>query len=272
MEVQDLHFGGALRDRLGLRGLALTFSNACSASSFALGLATDMIALGETDVAIAAGCDSLTESMVGLADRANPGTPPERLQPFDRDRLGVVLGEGAGAVVIESEARARARGAQPRAWLRGVGMSCDAFHDTAPSLEGVVRAMRDAHARSGTDPREVDLLLAHGTGTALNDQNEIAAFRVFFGVHASGVIISGLKSMTGHTSGASGIIGVISAIECMVQSRVPPTIGLVSPLAEGKGLDFVTGSARRATVRLAQVDAFGFGGVNAVAILERSGK
>lgn len=268
MQVHELHFGGALRDRLGLQGPALTFSNACSASNFALGLAADMIALGDTDAAIVAGCDSLTESMVGLADRASP-VHPERLQPFDRDRRGVVLGEGAAAVVIESEARVAARGARPLAWLRGVGMSCDAFHETAPSLDGVIRSMRDAHRRSGISPSQIDLLLAHGTGTALNDQNEIEAFKAVFGSLAPRVMISGIKSMTGHTSGASALIGVITAIECLAQGRVPPTIGLSTPLPEGEGLDFVAGAARTAPVRVAQVDAFGFGGVNAVSILER---
>lgn len=267
MSVHELHFGGALRDRLGLGGSPLTFSNACSASNFALGLAADLIALGETDAAIVAGCDSLTESMVGLADRASP-VHPERLQPFDRDRKGVVLGEGSAAVILESEARVKARGARPLAWLRGVGMSCDAFHETAPSLDGVIRAMRDAHRRSGVSPEEIDLLFAHGTGTLLNDQNEIEAFKAVFGEHASRVLISGLKSMTGHTSGASALMSVISAVECFAQQRVPPTIGLANPLDEGRGLNFVTESARMARVHKAQIDAFGFGGVNAVAILE----
>jgi 3-oxoacyl-[acyl-carrier-protein] synthase II len=267
MQVHELHFGGALRDRIGLHGPSLTFSNACSASNFALGLAADMIALGEADAAIVAGCDSLTESMVGLADRASP-LHAERLQPFDRDRRGVILGEGAAALVLESEARVAARGARPLAWLRGVGMSCDAFHETAPSLDGVVRAMRDAHRRSGVTPAQIDLLLAHGTGTALNDQNEIHAFRTVFGEHAPRVMITGIKSMTGHTSGASALIGVIGAIESMAQGRVPPTIGLSTVLPEGEGLDFVVEAARPARVKVAQVDAFGFGGVNAVAVVE----
>ena len=269
LELHELHFGGALHEAQGARGPVITVCNACAASSFALGLAEDMLALGQADAVIVAGCDSITESMFGLADRANPGGRPERLQPFDRDRRGVVLGEGAAAVVLERPDRAASRGAPPLAWLRGVGMSCDAYHETAPSLDGVQRAMRDAHRRSGVSAGEIDLLMAHGTGTSLNDENEIQALRGVFGARAPSVMISGIKSMTGHTSGGSGLVGVITAIQSMIHGRVPPTVGLSRPLDAGEGLDFVTGAAREAAIRVAQVDAFGFGGVNAVAILER---
>jgi 3-oxoacyl-[acyl-carrier-protein] synthase II len=265
----DLHFGGALRDRAKVGGPAMTLSNACSASNFALGLAADGIALGGPQAVIVAGCDSITESMFGLADRANP-VHAERLQPFDRDRKGVVLGEGAAAIVLESEEHAAARGAAPLAWLRGVGMSCDAYHETAPSHDGVARAMSDAHKRSGVSPEDIDLLMAHGTGTTLNDQNEIQAFKTVFGASAGRVMITGIKSMTGHTSGGSALASLIVAIESMREGRVPPTVGLTTPLEEGVGLDFVASEARRRGVRVAQINAFGFGGVNAVAIIERA--
>lgn len=269
LRVDELHFGEALASATGVRGPIVTVSNACSASNFALGLAEDMLGLGQADAVVVAGCDSITESMFGLADRANP-LHPERLQPFDRGRRGVLLGEGAAAVVLEDGERAARRGAQPLAWLRGVGMSCDAFHETAPNPSGLERAMRDAHRRSGARPEEIDLLMAHGTGTALNDLNEIKAFRGVFGERARGVKITAIKSMTGHTSGASGLMSVVVAIHCMREGLVPPTVGLGAPIPEAVGLDLVMGAAQKAIVRMAQVNAFGFGGVNAVALLERA--
>jgi 3-oxoacyl-[acyl-carrier-protein] synthase II len=269
LRVDELHFAEALAGATGVRGPIVTLSNACSASNFALGLAEDMLGLGQADAVVVAGCDSITESMFGLADRANP-MHPERLQPFDRDRRGVLLGEGAAAVVLEDGERAQRRGARPLAWLRGVGMSCDAFHETAPNPSGLERAMHDAHRRSGARPEEIDLLMAHGTGTALNDVNEIQAFRSVFGAHAGSVKITAIKSMTGHTSGASGLMSFIVAIQCMREGRIPPTVGLGAPIAEAEGLGLVMGSAQEGFVRMAQVNAFGFGGVNAVALLERA--
>lgn len=267
-EPGDLHFAGALRDVLPDAPPALTLSNACSASSFVLGLGADLLELGQADAVVVAGCDSITESMLGMLDRVSV-VPPEHVEPFERARRGVLLGEGAAAVVLESAERCRARGARPLALLRGVGMSCDAHHETAPWLEGIVASMADAHRRAGVTPDEIDLVLAHGTGTALSDPVEAAALRQVFGAAVERVRVTALKSMLGHTSGASGLMSVIVAIEALRQGRVPPTLGLRDPIEEAAGLDIVTGDARRATLRLAQVNAFGFGGVNAVVVLER---
>ncbi|HEY3121489.1 MAG TPA: beta-ketoacyl-[acyl-carrier-protein] synthase family protein [Vicinamibacteria bacterium] len=269
LRLEELHFGGALARTAAVTGPVVTLSNACSASNFALGLAEDMLHLGQARAVIVAGSESITESMFGLADRANP-LHPEWVRPFDRDRQGVVLGEGAAALVLEDAAAAEARGARPLAWLRGVGMSCDAFHETAPDPRGLELAMRDAHCRAGVQPSDIDLLMAHGTGTALNDLNELLAFRNVFGPRAAVVMITAIKSMTGHTGGPSGLMSIIAAIESMRQGRVPPTIGLSTRMPEADGLDIVAGSARDASPRMIQVDAFGFGGVNAVAVLERA--
>jgi 3-oxoacyl-[acyl-carrier-protein] synthase II len=263
----ELHFGGALRKAIPGAGPVMTCSNACAASNFALGLGADLISLGEADAVIVAGCDSITASMFGLLDRVNP-MHPERVQPFDRNRRGVLMGEGAAAVVIESSERARKRGAPVQAWLRGVGMSCDAYHSTAPARDGITRAMRDAHQRSGVTPEEIDLLMVHGTGTLLNDATEALAVRDVFGVRVGNMWITAIKSMTGHTSGASGLVGVITAAECMKRAAIPPTIGLSELSDEAQGFRFVTGAAAAASPTIAQVNAFGFGGVNAVAVLE----
>lgn len=267
--VADLHFGGAAARAPGTVGPVVTLSNACAASSFALALAEDMLALGEADVAIAAGTDAMNESMFGVADRTS-ADGSELLQPFDRDRKGVILGEGAAAVVLERPERLAARGRRPLAWLRGTGVTCCAYHETAPSLAGVKRAMLEAHRRSGVSVDEIDVLFAHGTGTQLNDENEVKAFRAVFGERATRVPITAIKSMTGHTSGPSGLHSLVTAIETMRQGRIPPTVGFRCPLAEGEGLDIVHGEARPGRPRIAQIDAFGFGGVNAVTIVERS--
>ncbi len=267
--VSDLHFGGALQRRVAIQGPVFTISNACSASSFALGLGADMIQLGDVDVAIVAGCDSATESMLGTFDRVT-ATPPQQVKPFDRTQKGALTGEGAAAVVLEPVERAQARGTRPLAILQSVGMSCDAHHETAPCLEGVVAAMKDAHQRANSEPKDVDLIMAHGTGTALNDRTEALAIREFFGSAAERVLISGLKSMIGHTSGASGLIGAIVAMEAMRQGRVPPTVGFSEPIPEAEGMNIVAGTFKQAQIRLAQVNAFGFGGINAVVLLEKS--
>ena len=270
-EVAELNFGRALRRVTKTKGPIISISNACAASNSALGLAEDLLVLGEAEAVIVAGCDSVTESMFGLVDRTSM-LGPEYVQPFDRNRRGVLLGEGAAAVVLESAERAADRGASPLALLRGVGMSCDAYHETAPDRGGILQSMIDAHQRSGVSPDEIDLLLVHGTGTALNDKTEALAIRDLFGVRAGGMIITALKSMIGHTSGASGLIGMVTAIECLNQGRVPPTIGLTMPIEEAEGLDIVVGEVRITPVQIAQVNAFGFGGVNAVAVLERAGR
>jgi len=271
LHVKELHFGGAIQKVTGFQCPVMTFSNACAASNFALGLAEDMLSLGEMDTVIVAGCDSITESMFGLLDRVNP-LHPEYVQPFDRDRRGVLLGEGAAALVLEPAQRAANRGVIPCAWLRGVGMSCDAYHETAPDQEGIVRAMVDAHCRANVSPADIDLLMVHGTGTILNDQTEALAIKELFGDRVTDVLITGLKSQIGHTSGASGLIGVVTAIECLNQGRIPPTLGFTAPMAEAESLRIVVEETRIESLQIAQVNAFGFGGVNAVAVLERAVK
>ncbi|HKP94810.1 MAG TPA: beta-ketoacyl-[acyl-carrier-protein] synthase family protein [Fibrobacteria bacterium] len=269
MHVSELHFGGAIRKSTGMRVPVMTFSNACAASNFMLGLADDMLRLGDYDAVVVSGCDSITESMFGLLDRVNP-LHPEQVQPFDRNRKGVLMGEGAAALVLENPDHARLRSKGPMALLRSVGMSCDAFHETQPAMEGIQRAMTDAYDRARVEPAQIGLMMVHGTGTAANDMTEAKAIVGLMGQAGGGVMISGLKSMTGHTSGASGLVGVVTAVKAMERGLVPPTLGFNEPLAEAPGLDVVHGKAREARVNLAQVNAFGFGGVNAVAILERS--
>jgi 3-oxoacyl-(acyl-carrier-protein) synthase len=220
------------------------------------------------DAVVVAGTDTITESMFGLLDRVTMDAPTE-LRPFDDDRRGVILGEGAAAVVLEPAERARARGARPLAVLRGVGTSCDASHLTAPLLDGIGRAMRDAHRRAGVAPDDIDLVLAHGTGTLLNDETEAQALREVFAGGSRRPLVTALKSLTGHTSGASGLMSLVTAVESMASGRVTPTRHHASPISAISDFAVVTEPLEGADLHLAQVDAFGFGGVNAVAVLER---
>ncbi|MGV4987383.1 beta-ketoacyl-[acyl-carrier-protein] synthase family protein [Streptomyces sp. NPDC001709] len=262
-----LYFGTGLRERFNA-DITHTFSNACSASLYALALASDLLdqqGEGAPDTVIVAGVDVLTESMYGLLERVHP-EPPDRVRPFDRNRTGVLMGDGAAAVVL----RRTDDGTRPvHGRLRGVAVNCDAYHVTAPSPDGIAQAMRTAHRIAGVKPSDIDLVMLHGTGTLLNDEAEAAALRDVLGEDASAPLMTAVKSMTGHTSGASGLINLIVGVRALQEGRVPPTVGLDDPVDEAAPFRFVTGEAatgRELTV--AQLNAFGFGGINAVALVE----
>ncbi|WP_027799221.1 beta-ketoacyl synthase N-terminal-like domain-containing protein [Paraburkholderia dilworthii] len=271
MTVDQLHFENALNSALGIALPVITVCNACAASNFTLALAEDFIRDNAYDCLIVAGCDTITESMFGLLDRVNP-LHPDEVRPFDRDRKGVLMGDGAAAVVLETPAHAAARGARALAVLAGVGTSCDANHETAPDVDGISRAVGNAYERAGIGAADVHFIMAHGTGTSLNDKTEAVALRAALGdAQLRATPLSAIKSMTGHTSGASGLIGVVTAIESLRTGQVPPTARFSHPMEEAADLDIIHGEARTLPeARIAQVDAFGFGGVNAVAILEKS--
>lgn len=267
--LHALHFENAVEQALGFSVPVITLCNACSASNFALGLAEDLIQSDKYRTVVVAGCDSISESMFGLLDRVNP-TPPERVQPFERNRKGVLMGEGAAAVVVENPSITSRRGVRAKAWLRGVGTSCDASHETAPDVGGIARAMTNAHQRAKINPHDVDVIFVHGTGTHLNDATEAAAMRQVFGDAIKSIPISGLKSMTGHTSGASGLVGVVTAIESLRSELIPPTAEFSTPMDEAQDMLVVYDRSVQQALSFAQVNAFGFGGVNAVAIIEKA--
>jgi len=266
MTIDQLHFERAVNRRLHTSFPVITLANACSASSFALAVGEDFLRDGTFDFAIIGGCDTVTKSMFGLLDRVNP-SHPDAVRPFDRDRRGVLMGDGAAAVVLESRASADARGVPVLATLRAVGTSCDAAHETAPDPAGIARAIEDAYQRAGVAPEDIDIIMAHGTGTPLNDKAEAEAMQRVMRQHVSHPRICAMKSMTGHTSGASGLVGVVTAIEAIECGMLPPTVGLEHLMPEAHAMNIVN-EATPVNARLAQVNAFGFGGVNAVAILE----
>ncbi|HEY7177100.1 MAG TPA: beta-ketoacyl synthase N-terminal-like domain-containing protein [Micromonosporaceae bacterium] len=265
LEAARLHFGAAVRRALPQLAEVITISNACSASGHALAVAQDLLALDEFDVVIAAGADAMTASMLAMIGRFAEA-PTSAIRPFDRSRTGALLGDGAAAVVV-------VRDTEPVVALARVlstGLSCDAAHETVPSREGILRAMRDAFERARRRPENVDLVVAHGTGTLLNDPTESAALAEMFGAVATPPLVTGLKGAIGHTSGSAALMSVDVAVRCMTSGTIPPVVGLREPLDEGRTLRLVTTQAASAPVRLAQVNAFGFGGVNAVTLLERA--
>ncbi|MCT9933142.1 hypothetical protein N5079_23310 [Planotetraspora sp. A-T 1434] len=243
-------------------GPALTLAGACSAGGHALALAQDLLELGEADAVVAAGADAMTASMLAMIGRV-AAEPTTRVRPFDRDRTGVLLGEGAAAVVLLPDDHTTG-GPGPR--VLATGLSCDAGHETAPDRAGILRAMRDAFARAGRAPGEVDLVVAHGTGTELNDPVEALALTELMAGHAP--LVTAIKGAVGHTSGGSALLSLVMATYCMESGVVPHIVGLRDPLPEAAALNLVRDRPVAARPRLVQIDGFGFGGVNAVTLLE----
>jgi 3-oxoacyl-[acyl-carrier-protein] synthase II len=263
LEIERLHFAATVRDAVPDVASVITISNACSAGGHALGLAQDMIELGDADAVVAAGADAMTASMLAMIGRVSE-RPADQLRPFDAARGGALLGEGAAAITVTPQGRDGPR----LATLLATGMSCDAFHETAPDMDGVLRAVSDAFARARRTPADVDLVVAHATGTRLNDPMESEVLRRTFEYAPTRPLVTALKGALGHTSGAAALMSVDVAIRCSRERTVPPIVGLQQRIPESDGLALVCPQAERAHVRTTQVNSFGFGGVNAVTLLE----
>ena len=268
---------GLVSIRFGLKGLSVATATACSSSGHAIVTAVHEIRRGDADVMIAGGaefavtpvCVAAFMRMKALSTR---NAEPERAsRPFDRDRDGFVLAEGAATFVLESEEHARRRGAAILGEIAGVGVSSDASHITAPDAggSGAVLSMRRALKDANLGPEDVDYINAHGTSTPLGDAAEVAAVKTLFGDHARRLCISSTKSMHGHHLGASGAVETIACLGALRKGLVPPTINLFSP-ADGFDLDFVPHTARERPVRVAMNNTFGFGGHNVTLILARA--
>lgn len=254
-----LTLNDAVRREFGVEEVS-TISNACAASLYALGMAVDLIEAGGAEMVVVAGVDIISASMFGLLDRVHP-EPPEQLTPFDSARKGVLMGEGAAAVVIS---RAAGKGAV----IESVAMGCDAFHVTAPDSGSMAACMRQAHDRAGIAPDDVDLVVAHGTGTILNDRAEGEALSTLW-TSGGSPAVTALKGATGHTSGGSGLFSLVMAAESLRRGIIPPILGLETPDDAVVGLDLVSAPRVFPAGRVAQINAFGFGGLNAVAIIAR---
>ncbi|MET0719497.1 MAG: beta-ketoacyl-ACP synthase II [Tardiphaga sp.] len=268
---------GHISIRHGFEGALGAPVTACAAGVQAIGDAARLIRAGEADVAIAGGAEACIDRVAlggFAASRALSShfvdNPERASRPFDRDRDGFVMGEGAGVVVLEELEHALARGAKPIAELIGYGTTSDAFHLTAgrEDGDGAKRAMEIALAQAGITASEVQHLKAHATSTPVGDHGELEAIKTIFGTDG-GVAISSTKSATGHLLGAAGGLEAIFAILALRDQIAPATLNLDNPDAAGDGLDFIRGHARQMKIEHVLSNGFGFGGVNASVVLKR---
>lgn len=258
---------------LGLRGPALNFSTACAAASHAIGEAAEIIRTGRADVMLAGGSDApialgvmkAWEAMRVMAP-APDGDPAGACRPFSRDRQGLVVGEGAGVIVLEDWEHARRRGARIHAELAGYGATADAGHIVQPGIDAPARAIRLALAQAELAPDQIDYVNAHGTGTRLNDATETTILKRVFGPHATRLAISSTKSMHGHAMGASGALELIATVLALERGVLPPTAHYTGPDPECD-LDCIPNEPRERQARAALSNSFAFGGLNAVLIV-----
>ena len=267
---------GNLSIMLGLKGPNLAMVTACTTSTHCIGEAAKSIRYGDADVMIAGGAEAtVTELAIGgfasaRALSTRNDDPPGASRPWDKDRDGFVLGEGAGAVVLEEYEHARARGARIYSEISGYGVSADAYHMTAPAEDGdgAFRCMRNALKDAGVAPDLVDYINAHGTSTPLGDVAETIAVKRLLGDHSKRVAVNSTKSMTGHLLGAAGGVEAIFTILATHHQVSPPTINLQNPDPQCD-LDYVPNAAREMQVRVAMSNSFGFGGTNGSLVFAR---
>ena len=268
---------GQLSIMYGLKGPNLALVTACTTANHCIGDAGRLIEYGDADVMIAGGAES-TISPLGVggfcAARAlslRNDDPATASRPWDKDRDGFVLGEGAGVLVLEELEHARARGARIYCELAGYGMSGDAHHITAPCEDGdgPVRCMRNALRNARLNPDQVDYVNAHGTSTPLGDLAETVALKNCFGEHAKRVAVSSTKSMTGHLLGAAGGVEAVFTVKALNDQIAPPTINLINQDPQCD-LDYVPNAARRMTINVALSNSFGFGGTNGSLVFRKA--
>jgi len=261
---------------LGIKGVNLCTTSACSSSSDAIGVAYELIKRGDAQAVIAGGSEAIINPL-GIAAfgalkaiSTRNDSPQQASRPFDTERDGFVIGEGACALILESLTHAQQRGANILAEIISYGASGDAFHITQPDEDGdgAIRAMRLALRKAGLEPGDIDYINAHGTSTPLNDRVETMALKAVFGDYAHRIPISSTKSMTGHLIGATGALEAATCIMTIQHGIIPPTINLTNPDPDCD-LDYVPNKARRAEVTTALSNCFGFGGHNSVLILRK---
>jgi len=265
---------GHVSIRFGYTGPNLAIVTACTTGLHCIGEAGRMIEYGDADVMVAGGAES-TVSALGVggfaAARAlstRNDDPATASRPWDRDRDGFVLGEGAGALVLEEYEHAKKRGARIYAELAGFGMGADAFHMTAPNVDGPKRAMKAALRNAGVNADAVQYLNAHGTSTPLGDLNETHAIKLAFGDHARKLVVNSTKSMTGHLLGGAGGIESVFTVLAVHHQVSPPTINLFNPDPECD-LDYCANEARPMKIDVAVKNNFGFGGTNGTLVFRR---
>jgi len=268
--------GGQIAIKWDLQGSNQTVNSACASATDAIGLALRVLQSGTADIMVAGGTEASIRDLPlagfskirALCNTADP--PQSASRPFDKDRNGFIMGEGAGILVLETEEHAKSRGATILGELAGYGSTNDAFHVTQPAEggAGAVKAMELAIEDAGAKPEEVNYINAHGTSTPYNDKNETVAIKTVFGDHARKLKISSTKSMTGHLLGASGGIEAIAAMKAIEKQIVPPTINYMTPDPDCD-LDYVPNTAEETEVNSVLSNTFGFGGHNAVVFMRK---
>lgn len=257
----------AVANDLGLCGEAMMVATACAAGNYAIGHASDIIAAGEASVMLCGGVDSVCRKTYSGFFRIGAVTP-DVCRPFDADRRGILTGEGAAILVLESLDHAQKRGARIYAEVLGYGTNCDANHMVAPHQSSIAECIRIAHHRAGVTPDQIDYISAHGTGTRTNDVVEVGAIRDVFGANPPPT--SSIKSMIGHTMGAASAMGALACIIGMRDGFLPPTVNFRSA-DEKCAIDCVPNESRPARIDIAENHGFAFGGNNAILILRRGG-
>ncbi len=246
----------------GIRGPVFTISTACASANHAIGQAVSLIQSGVADAAITGGSEAVFSFGFLKSWEAMRVVSPDTCRPFSKDRLGLILGEGAGMLVLEDLESAMGRGARIYAEVSGFGMSSDAHHITQPSPDGAALAMRSALASAGITPQQVGYINAHGTGTTANDATETTAIRSVFG---DKVLVSSTKSMHGHALGAAGGLEAVAAVLALHHGRIPPTANYREPDPQC-ALDVVPNESRPHQAEYALSNSFAFGGLNAVVV------
>jgi 3-oxoacyl-[acyl-carrier-protein] synthase II len=265
---------GLISIQFGAKGPNVSMVSACTTSTHSIGEAGRMIEYGDADVMIAGGAEACVNlSGVGgfcackaLSERNDD--PATASRPFDRDRDGFVLGEGAGILILEDYEHAKKRGARIYAELSGMGMSADANHITAPNMDGPRRAMLAALRNAGVNPADVQYVNAHGTSTPLGDANETAALKAAFGDHAYKLAVNSTKSMHGHLLGAAGGVEAVFTTLAVHHQVSPPTMNIITP-DPACDLDYVPNTAREMKIEVALSNSFGFGGTNGTLAFRR---
>ena len=266
---------GHVSIKFGFKGPNIAVVTACTTGLHAIGLSARMIEYGDADVMIAGGAESTVSPLgVGgfIAARAmstRNDDPKTASRPWDRDRDGFVLGEGAGVLVLEEYEHAKARGAKIYAEVSGFGMSGDAYHITSPNVDGPRRSMNMALASAGANTDQVHYVNAHGTSTPLGDLNETNAIKAAFGEHAKNLVVSSTKSMTGHLLGGAGGIESVFTVLALHHQKIPPTINIFNQDPECD-LDYCANIARDAKIDVAVKNNFGFGGTNGTLVFKRA--
>jgi len=267
---------GQISIKFGLKGPNYATTSACASSSHAIADAFVLIQRGSADLILCGGSEAAVEQMSlgGFNSMKALSTWNDRYKeasrPFDADRNGFVMGEGAGSIILEEYEHASNRGAKIYAEVGGIGLTGDAYHITAPAPggEGAVRSMREAIKDASVNPEDVDYINAHGTSTYYNDLNETKAIKTVFGKHAYELVVSSTKSMTGHLLGASGAIEAIATIMAIKQNKIPPTINLTNPDPECD-LNYSPLKATDKNIKYALSNTFGFGGHNASILFKK---